>query len=103
MLLPFITRAGARIAYTSYCVNTVNVYSGLSWVVPKVSTSILTLYPQVLLVTNLGLLVMVDNLWITCGNLGGAGGARVALPCVGSLWHTKKTKFEKKEVPMPIL
>ena len=52
-------------------------------IVPKVSTSILTLGPQVFLVTDKGLIVtlpvdkpvdnfglareIVDNLWITCG------------------------------------
>jgi len=32
----------------------------------------------------------------------GAGGGARAFNLVGSLWHTKKTKFEKKEIPMPI-
>ena len=33
----------------------------------------------------------------------GVGGCARAFNLVGYLWHTKKTKFEKKEVPMPIL
>ena len=33
----------------------------------------------------------------------GRGGRARAFNLVGSLWHTKKTKFEKKEIPMPIL
>ena len=32
---------------------------------PEVSASILTLHPQVFLVTALSILVTVDNLWIT--------------------------------------
>ena len=31
------------------------------------------------------------------------GGCARAFNLVGYRWHTKKTKFEKKEIPMPIL
>jgi len=55
-------------------------------IVPKVSTSILTLYPQVLPVTTKGLIVMlpvdklVDNLWITFV-LAGAFGDNLWITC----------------------